>query len=152
MSFFDFVNPFRKKDEFGLPPLEGNAGLGPLDTGMQAEPQHNVNPGDYGTESQFSFQQPSAGQAGYSEPRGFQHEQPQDDARMKMPLGESVRASRYTDEPADDYHRGDYNPLKKELELISSKLDYLKASIEAVNQRLVNLEHLARQEMERKKW
>ena len=151
MGIFDSINPFKKKDEFGLPPLDSSAGLGTIDTGMHVEPQHNVSAGNFVTpsETQFSFQQPQMEQP--------QQEMPQDDSRMRMPLGESVRSARYNTATAEEhqpaeYHRDEYNPLKKELELISSKLDYLKASIEAVNQRLVNLEHLARQEMDKKKW
>ncbi len=80
------------------------------------------------------------------------------DHRMNMPLGENIRQakisamygneeSHYSDAPAQSH-----NPLQKDLELISSKLDYLKASLDAINQRLVNLEHLAKQEIDSKKW
>jgi hypothetical protein len=40
-------------------------------------------------------------------------------------------------------------PVSKDLELISAKLDALKASLDSVNQRLVNLERIARGEHEK---
>ena len=69
---------------------------------------------------------------------------------MSMPLGESIRQQKYGSEFSSPSQQE--NPMKKDLDLISSKLDYLKASIEAINQRLVNLEHLVRQEQQNKRW
>ena len=38
--------------------------------------------------------------------------------------------------------------LKREIDLISSKIDTIRALIDAMNQRIVNIEHIARQEQE----
>ena len=68
---------------------------------------------------------------------------------MSMSLGENIKRSPNSPHPQIN---NNHNPLKHDFELLSSKLDYLKASIEAVNQRLANLENLVRQEQEKRKW
>jgi hypothetical protein len=136
MSFFDSINPFRKKEEF-------NFDSGPSGSNMDFA-QPNLDEGHNFDSGQFAPHPPQP--------------MPQDDHRMTMPLGENIRQQRVQTmyggnehseprypEPAQTQH----NPLQKELELISSKLDYLKASLDAINQRLVNLEHLSKEEMEK---
>src|SRR3989338_5954006 len=131
MGIFDSINPFRKKDELALPPLDS---MGGNDT---------FNP---------SSQE-------YGGPPSMSQPEPMDDPRMRMPLGENIRQGRMEAmygsddgyQPTSPGFHGP-NPLQKELDLISSKLDYLKAGMEAINQRLANLEHMARQEQEKKKW
>jgi len=44
------------------------------------------------------------------------------------------------------------NISEKDIELISSKLDYLKAAIDNISQRLVNLENFAKEEQGRNKY
>jgi len=140
MGFFDSFNPFRKKDELGLPPLDGGQNLDMSHPNL--DQGHNFDSGNFSAAS----------------PNG---QVPLDDHRMTMPLGENIRQSRVSamyggegqGQEQSPYHEGrDHNPLQKDLELISSKLDYLKASLDAINQRLVNLEHLAKQELENKRW
>ena len=136
MGILDRLNIFGKKEDdlsFLDTPLDSpaqNPALDPNDPGFHDSPK---NP---------SFQP--------------YNEQPQDDHRMRMPLGDSLRQQQnygYNDQHAHPFNTNpNENPLKKELELISSKLDYLKASLEAVNQKLSNLEHHTRQEMEGKRW
>jgi hypothetical protein len=151
MSFLDNLsnlNPFRKKEDFGFPPLnEGNNNdfsphnfeQGPnLDMGQpNLEQGPNFNPGN------FSANPPNG-------------QMPLDDHRMTMPLGDTIRQTKisamYGNEDTPVREVRDHNPLQKDLELISSKLDYLKASLDAINQRLVNLEHMTKQEMENKRW
>lgn len=130
------INPFKKKDDFGFPPIDSGPGI---EMGHQNLDQPSFDPG------QFSARAPPP-----------ETHDALDDHRMTMPLGESVRQQRvsamYGNEGRDPYQEVRENPLQKDLELISSKLDYLKASLDAINQRLVNLEHLAKQEMETKRW
>ena len=135
------MNPFRKKEDIGFPLSDTNTGMNPADS-------HNFSMGQH---------DPSMGNPGgdYANPgfQNFQHQPaPLDDHRMSMPLGENIRQGRVNAmHGGDEYQEEKFpNPIIKDLELISSKLDYLKASLEAINQRLVNLEHYARQEMESK--
>ena len=76
------------------------------------------------------------------------------DHRMSMPLGQSINSTPQS--PHSAFPIKNENPLKQDFELLSSKLDYLKASIEAVNQRLANIENLVRQDQNNqnnsKKW
>jgi hypothetical protein len=130
MSFFDNINPFKKKDEFGFAPLDNPP--------VEQQPP-NLDQGHNFDTGNFAAAAP-----------------PQmEDHRMTMPLGESIRQQRTAamyGETHEPYHEPEVNPLKKDLELISAKLDYLRASLDAVNQRLVNLEHVTRQQMESRKW
>jgi len=173
MSFFDKINPFKKKDELGLPPLDSYGSNNDLalpqnnpmghnlalpegqghafDNDMNPMPQHNFsqNQNPYPHE-QVNNQSP--------------HGRPLDDHRMDMPIGDSLNQNRhdpynvehdYNNYAPNRYSRQNEseNPLKKDIELISSKLDYLKASLEAINQRIANLEHLTKQEMNNnKRW
>jgi hypothetical protein len=137
MGFFDNLNPFKKKDEFSLSPLD-NPALPPAQ--------------GYGHDEMPNFGD------GLSHDPMDGHSQPTfaaPDPRMNMPLGESIRQQRMETMHGnpDGYHEPPaHNPLQKDLELISSKLDYLKASLEAINQRIANLEHMARNQEGQKKW
>ncbi len=135
MSFFDSINPFKKKDEFSFD--SGSSGNNTDFSHPNIDSGHNFDPGSFAA----------------NPPQPL----PQDDHRMTMPLGENIRQKRVqaiyggdegTEPRYPEQLAVQHNPLQKELELISSKLDYLKASLDAVNQRLVNLEHLTKHEME----
>ncbi|MBT3463985.1 hypothetical protein HN789_02840 [archaeon] len=138
MGIFD---KFKKKDDFAFPTgnSNSNAGLGepPID-------------------SHSSLDQPAGSSDIFTAPVQVPSSQPTD-PRMSMPLGESVQPSlgaqtqsQGMSQHATQPHSS--NPIKQDFELISSKLDYLKASIEAINQRLANIEHLVKQEQDKKKW
>ena len=144
MGLFDSINPFKKKDDLGLPPLDQDPNLAmksgneshDLGIGQQPLPTTPAMPATPSA--------PSMGQ-----------QQPMDDHRMNMPLGDSLRQERIgAMHGSSDIHeiKQQHNPMQKELELISSKLDYLRASLEAINHRLETLEHLTKQELENKKW
>ena len=142
MGIFDKINPFKRKDDLGLPPIESNYGLGtpPMDSHTGLNSDQNL-PSPLPHENSQPLQQ-----------------QPLDDHRMTMPLGENIRQGRVEamhnqNNPHEHLESSrPHNPLQKDLEIISSKLDYLKASMEAINQRLANLEHLARNEHGKKGW
>jgi hypothetical protein len=132
MSFFDKItemNPFKKKEDFSFAPLDE----------AHHDPVPNLEHAPQFESGQFAHAQ-----------------EPQHDPRMQMPFGETLRqpkvAAMYGHEEPPFHAQKEHNPLQKDLELISSKLDYLKASLESINQRLVNLEHMNRQQIENKKW
>ena len=136
------INPFKKKEEFSFPPIDSGPG-------------HDLSPHNFEQNQGMSHEMPSLHQDPHYGP-GMESQSALDDHRMTMPLGDNIRQQRMSSMHGEEeeYHeqKSMPNPLHKELELISSKLDYLKASLDAVNQRLVNLEHMTRQEMEGKKW
>ncbi len=143
MGLFDSINPFKKKDDLGLPPLDQDPNL----TMKSGNENHDLGIG----------QQPLPTTPGMTPPAPPHHDpnQPQalDDHRMKMPLGDSLRQGRMEAMHGSNIHELQQgNPMQKELELISSKLDYLRASLDAVNHRLESLEHLTKQELENRKW
>jgi len=162
MGFFDSINPFKKKADSGLPPLDQNSGLAdpPINDNLNpnmGDGLGNNIPGGHPTMAPLGssdpLSHPPSGMSSPSEP------QPLDDHRMKMPLGESVRQSGldsmnnvHNPPPTPHPQAHDPNPLQKDMEILSSKLDYLKASLESINQRLANLEHLARKEQDKPKW
>ncbi len=143
MGLFDGINIFKKKEDLGLPPLDKdpnlamNSGNESHDLGIGQKPLPTT-PGMPAT--------PSA--------PGMGQQQPMDDHRMNMPLGDSLRQDQIGAMHDSNIHevRQQHNPMQKELELISSKLDYLRASLEAVNHRLETLEQMTKQELENKKW
>ena len=136
MGFFDNINPFKKKDDFGFPPLDNNninnnqfshnnLGIGNEQANFGDGLPHNPM-GDHQGTSSFSTENTP-------------------DPRMNMPMGESLRQNRVEGMHGSsfpEYNETKTTPLQKDLELISAKLDYLKASLEAINQRLANLEHM----------
>ncbi len=130
MGIFD--NFLGKKDrEFGLAENSEDAGLGmpPVDSHSsidQSDPNLFTTPGT--AESNPIGRQPVM---------PAMPQQPQPDFQSH-PLHGTVNPNE--------------NPLQKDFEILSSKLDYLKASIEAVNQRLANLEHLVKQEQDKRRW
>ncbi|MEK6916819.1 MAG: hypothetical protein AABW92_03670 [Nanoarchaeota archaeon] len=141
MGIFDNINPFKKRDELALPPLDGGLNNDPLSRSPGIDQNFDTPDPNFDTPSFSDIN---------SEP------QPMDDPRMRMPLGDNIRQGRmeamHGDSGYNEIRENRPNPLQKDLDLISSKLDYLKAGIEAVNQRLANLENLTRQEQEKKKW
>ncbi len=135
MGFFDGINPFKKKDDFSLPPIEGYNDSTP-NFSHENTPNFgdglNHDPVDGHSDATFTTPDP----------------------RMNMPLGENIRQQRMEAVHGQgEFHEvQQHNPLQKDLELISSKLDYLKASLEAINQRLANLEHMSRNQENQKRW
>ncbi|MEM3373654.1 MAG: hypothetical protein QXE31_00385 [Candidatus Woesearchaeota archaeon] len=128
MSIFETLsnlNPFKKKDDLVFPPLEDKP--------------------NFETFNEQNFNQ------GLESTPNFSNHQEQLDPRMRMPLGENIRQERMNSMYHDnnEVYEHQNSSLQKDLELISAKLDYLKASLDAINQRLVNLEHMAKQETEK---
>jgi|TARA_Y100000031_G_C8166833_1_gene359792 hypothetical protein len=133
MSILDKVMFWKKKDEFGdiglgdKDPLgKGNLAFGD-DFGMGSAP-------GYGQQSKAPEQPSFAQQPSFSQSSFAQQQFPQQQQPYQQP--------RY--EPQQDV-------TSKNLEIISSKLDALRASIESLNQRLANLEAIARGEEEQRR-
>lgn len=127
MAFFDRLAFWKKKDDLG--DLGKDLGLDKdLGLGMDTGPSPDLGMGlDTPQQPQQAFQKyPSFQQNNFSQP-GFQS-QPAFQA-SQQPSGDSYINS-------------------KNLEVISSKLDALRATMESISQRLANIEAIARGEQE----
>jgi len=141
MGFFSRINPFRKKDDFG--DLGKDLGMG-KDFGLDAQgPSPELGAGleplgQDPTQKYPSFQQPNFPQQSFQQPSFPQQQQFQ-------PV--------YPQSPGFANNSSDGYIASKNLEIISSKLDALKASMDSMNQRVANIEAIARgeQEEQRKK-
>src|SRR3989344_2935471 len=126
MSFFSKLNPFKKKDDFG--------DLGKdLDLGKDFDLGQGPSP-DLGVcldmpQTQQPFQK-------YPSFQGQQNFQP------------AYQPPSFQPQAQQNSFAGDPYIASKNLEVISSKLDALKASIDAINQRVANIESIARGEQE----
>lgn len=127
------LNPFKKKEEFAFAPLDEN--------NFNQDSSFNEQNLNQGLDSTPNFSQNNF--------NGVQQTFEQNDPRMRMPLGENLRQERFNLNEINHEPYEKNNPLQKDLDLISAKLDYLKVSLESINQRLVNLEHIAKQELEK---
>jgi len=141
MSILDKVMFWKKKDDFsdlqGSDPfIKGSLANDPLG----AAPQDNLAFGnEFNPSPQQSLQQQSAIPQSYPGPSSFQQQ-----SSAPFP-GQSFnpRAAEQSS-PHQDL-------ASKNLEIISTKLDALRASMEIINQRLSNLENIARGNDENKK-
>lgn len=126
MGFFSKLNPFRKKDDF--------ADLGKdLDMGKEFGMDMGQGPSpDLGMGLEPAQQQPYQKYPSFQQ-QGFQ---------PSFPAQPSFQPQSYP-QPANDSYIA-----SKNLEVISSKLDALKASIDALSQRVANIEAIARGEQE----
>ena len=125
MAFFDKLAFWKKKDDLG--DLGKDLGLDKdLGLGMDTGPSPDLGMGLDTAQPQQPFQKyPSFQQPNF---------QPQQPAFQSQPVFQ---------QPS---YQGDIN--SKNLEVISSKLDALRATMESINQRLANIEAIARGEQE----
>ena len=122
-------NPFA--DEKGLPPMDAGPSASDM---MQAQPQYPPAQ---------SMTQRGAYGSGYSQGFGSQPQQqaygqPLDQPDFNRPFTMAMQQTK------------DYT-VAKDIELISSKLDALRASLDIINQRLSNIERLTEREQVRKR-
>jgi|SRR3989344_1307050 len=127
MAFFDKLAFWKKKDDLGDLGkdlgMDKDLGLG-MDTGPSPDLGMGLEP-----QQQQPFQKyPSFQQNNFSQP-GFQ-------------VQPAFQA------PQQPSYQGDSYIASKNLEVISSKLDALRATMESINQRLANIEAIARGEQE----
>lgn len=129
MAFFDKLKFWKKKDDFGDIGkdlgLDKDLGLG-KDLGMDLSPGPSPDLG-MGLDMGQPPQQPLQKYPSFQQPSFQPSFQPQ--PAFQQPSYPNDMAS-------------------KNLEIISSKLDALRASLESINQRLANIEAIARGEQE----
>ena len=129
MGVFSKIAFWKKKNDFGDFEkdlgLDKDFGLGNSETGMSPDL-------GMGMETQEPHKYPSYQQL----PQGFQ------------PYHQNLQQE--YQQPVQQMSDRDYINSKS-LEVISSKLDALKAAIESINQRLANIEAIAKGEQEEKK-
>jgi hypothetical protein len=138
MGFFGKLNPFRKKDDFD--DLGKDLGLGKdfgkdmgmNDVGTDLGPSPDLGMGLDMPAGQSQGQQPFQKYSSYQPSPSFS-------APQYQPPSQGFSGSN------DNYINS------KNLEVISSKLDALRAALDAMNQRLANIEAIARGEQEEQK-
>lgn len=124
MAFFDKLAFWKRKDDIG--DLGKDLGLDKdLGLGMDAGPSPDLG-------------------------MGLEAQQPQQQPFQKYP---SFQQNNFQPQPAfqasqQPSYQGDSYINSKNLEVISSKLDALRATMESINQRLANIEAIARGEQE----
>ncbi|MBI3027240.1 hypothetical protein HYY70_03930 [Candidatus Woesearchaeota archaeon] len=131
MGFFDKLAFWKKKDE--LDDLGKDFGLGKdlgLDIGAGPSPDLGMG------------LEPSQTQQPMQKYPSFQTQQTQSGFQMQP----SFLPAQPTQQPSFSGDSGYIN--SKNLEVISSKLDALRAALESINQRLANIEAIARGEQE----
>ena len=129
MGFMDRIAFWKKKDEFGDIGLgdkgpDLGAGSAASDLGLGPSPGGMESPADLNLGLPSQPQQPSPQQPSFQQP------QPSFQPQFQQP----PQQQGFTAE--------------KDLEIISSKLDALRAALDSINQRLANLEAIAKGEEE----
>ena len=140
------------KEELGGDPFGGGkdpfAGenpfpdIGSADTQQQAAPQpsYQQNP----RASPQGYAQSSPAQQRFQQPQMYgQYEQP--DFNRPFSMNAQQPQQQVMQQPMNAYN------VSKDIEIISSKLDALRASLDIINQRLTNIERMSEREQVRKK-
>ena len=140
MGFFGKLAFWKKKDDFG--DLGKDLDMGKdfgLDAGQGPSPELGAGleplPGQDPLQKYPSFQQPN-----YPQQQFPQSSYPPQQQASFQPA--------YPSSPSFANNSSDSYIASKNLEVISSKLDALKASIDSINQRVANIEAIARGEQE----
>ena len=168
MGIFDKLQFWKKSDDFG--DLDKDFGKsmplgGEFNPNSQSFPSETWNAP--GLDQQTSFVQPTSAQPGFgqsapsqfgSAPSTPSFGAPQNQGYPSQPSfsqqqpfqnqsfsQQSFSSPSYTPVPAAPPHDADYLNSKS-LEVISSKLDALRAAVESMNARLANIERIAGQE------
>ncbi|MBL7056525.1 hypothetical protein ISS07_06435 [Candidatus Woesearchaeota archaeon] len=144
MSILDKVMFWKKKDEFsdlGSDPFgKGSLANDPL--ASNNPPQDNLAFGnEFNPSPQPSFGQQSPPKQQFPQPSSFQQQPP--------PFQQPSSPQSFSPKSEPNYQQQDL--ASKNMEIISTKLDALRASVEIINQRLANLESIARGNDENKK-
>lgn len=139
MPFFDKLMFWKKKEEpfgtdfgmgrdAGLGGIGQDAGLGLHDSGMGS---------DFGLPTQTQFPQQQPFQQSFQQPAQQQYNYPS--------------YQQYPSTPMMPEQPSRHDIVGKDIEIVSSKLDALRAILESVNQRLMSLERIAYGDQDRKK-
>ena len=139
MGFFSKLAFWKhdRDDSAGLPGLGGNESLTDLNTpGMPGRDRTGLG----------EFKIPETAAPEFSRSQDFSSQD------IAPPLGTPPPPVQQPMQPAQQHPQ---DVASKNMEIISSKLDYLRASLESINQRLTNLENIAKGDQEQKqryKW
>jgi len=135
MGFFEKLMFWKKEPEFSssaeLPPFPGEGGFD--STLSRAEP-FGPTPG---------FDQFGSGRSSSVEPSGYPA------PSSSAPNFGSASSFSSSTMPTSSHEN---TIISKNIELVSAKIDALQAAIDSMNQRLVNIENIARGEQEEKKY
>ena len=133
MGILDKVMFWKKKDDFADLGLGSNKDMAFGD--------------DFGMDQGMAQQQPGLGQQpdmGFSNPS-----MPSSPSMPPAPQMQPPSAAQFGQAPRYDSPQQDMT--SKNIEVISSKIDALRANLESINQRLANLEAIARGEQDKRK-
>lgn len=145
-------NPYQSPDQFGQNQSFSDPNFG-QEQNFGGE-QNHFDP----NQNQAFGQQQNLGQQSYAQPPAAKYP---DLTKKYNPGSYEYQKDPYQAPAANPYGQGSYqqynNPqninesiLLKDIELISSKIDALRASIDSLNQRVINIEHSLREN--RYKW
>ncbi len=164
MSIFGKLAFWKKGDDFGLDSsdlgLGGNNPSG-LDGGTNSFDTNSFGPDSnkstLGMNDNNGFNSPNSGTDNMgnfgmdnSQPQGFSSGQQQNPTEEIYQAASPFPASTGSPSASGSHHT---DIMSKDIEVISSKIDALRASLDSVNQRLINVEHMLREDKESKyKW
>ncbi len=149
MSFLDKVMFWKKKDT-----LDFGGGFGSTDLGNSSlgGSMGTGGMGDFGTESglaqQGFSQQPSGYGTGFAPRNDFGNQQYQFQQQPASPFAQQPNPGMNNNAGMTQQQA---NVNSKDLEIVSSKLDALRAILDSINQRLANLERISSGEYETKR-
>lgn len=160
MGFFDFVKT-GKRDKFEVkkPLSDTLAGLPPLDP-LPNTPSMSSTQGNF----QSSFNQDFSQNTGIPSTPSIEVPLSDNENKFRMPEFEqqqdprgsgqssSYSANKYSSNQYSQAQSSGSSPIEKDIQIISSKLDYLKAMLENMNHRLEALERIAKGDDEEVKW
>lgn len=143
MAFLDKLMFWKKSDDFGIPEgpkpdLGFDSGLG-RDMGSGRDSGLGFGSPDVGAGFPGSFEEPPARPGFEQNAFAQQHMQPFQQQPFQQPPFQQPQQS------TNEYI------ISKNIEVLSSKLDALRAGIESINQRLAHLERVASGEHEEKR-
>ena len=152
MAFMDKLMFWKKKDDFGKDLEMGlDKGLAAHDAGMGGQggpPGAAMGGHDLGLGGQ------DMGMSGHDPGLGAPPQQPSYGQPPPMGQPPQQMAPQQFQQPAPPMmpqQQGGQEVVGKDFEIVSSKLDGLRASLESINQRLANLERVAYGEHEKKR-
>lgn len=130
---FDFNSNMPNANAFGQ-----GYGMNQDNTGLGADMQNPLGraPG-FGPDPFPSGQENFPQQQGYDSPSAFQQ------LNEQHPLGQGQA---FSQQPS---YGQPVLPIQKDIEIISAKIDALRAAVESMNQRIINIESIAKQEQEK---
>jgi hypothetical protein len=142
MGIFDKILPWKKKDELGME----NLNLG-LNQNMNLGLGQNMNLGIQGMPNT-----PMMDQIQSQQPMGFQ-QQPYPSYPAQQQMGYPQETPQMESFQRNQNYERNY-AAGKDIEVVSAKLDAIKAALETLNQRLASIERYIQtdQELKRRSW